>query len=333
MYKQKIWIGVLLLATGMAGFFVGVKVSTREYSALKISDTTDVVNNQIRTGGYTFINPLVDCDCAKPSKKFASVLLEDRLREYISVARKTNKATHISVYFRDLNNGPWIGIEEDEQFKAASLLKVPLMIAVLKKAETDPLFLHKQLTYYTALEEPFFKSNSDTGRLEQGKSYEVEYLLTRMIAYSDNQARNLLWAEIGRPLFDKVMSDIQINVSGVRTSDDLISVKDYSSFFRILYNASYLNKELSEKALYILSLSTFSEGLLAGLPIDIKVANKFGELGLQKDDELQLHDCGIVYCPPMPYLLCVMTKGKKREDLPKIISHISSIVYETVATD
>jgi len=109
-----------------------------------------------------------------------------------------------------------------------------------------------------------------------------------------------------------------------------MSVKDYSSFFRILYNASYLSKEMSSKALKLLTQVNFNKGLVAGLPKGVKIAHKFGERGYALNDIKQLHDCGIVYHPRKTYLICVMTKGNKIEDLEYIIQKISKFIYQTV---
>src|SRR5690606_549510 len=113
---------------------------------------------------------------------------------------------------------------------------------------------------------------------------------------------------------------------------DILSVKDYSAFFRILYNATYLSKEMSEKALSIMARSDFDIGITAGVPNNIHVSNKFGERGFVNHYEKQFHDCGIVYYPGSPYLLCVMTKGSNFETQIKIIAEVSALVYKNVAS-
>lgn len=64
------------------------------------------------------------------------------------------------------------------------------------------------------------------------------------------------------------------------------------------------------------------------IPSDVKVAHKFGER--YYGDIKQLHDCGVIYYPENPYLLCVMTIGKDFEDLAEVISHVSDVVYREV---
>lgn len=57
-------------------------------------------------------------------------------------------------------------------------------------------------------------------------------------------------------------------------------------------------------------------------------AQKFGER-VNSLQEIELHDCGIIYYPKNPYLLCVMTKGNNLDNLKSAIKNIYSIVYQS----
>jgi hypothetical protein len=112
---------------------------------------------------------------------------------------------------------------------------------------------------------------------------------------------------------------------------DIINI--IAGFFRVLYNATFLNAEYSNRALETLTHATFSDGLVAGIPKDVKIAHKFGErIERNSKGELivELHDCGIIYAPQTPYLLCVMTHGDSLETNATIIKEISSLVYDEV---
>jgi beta-lactamase class A len=118
----------------------------------------------------------------------------------------------------------------------------------------------------------------------------------------------------------------------VKGKYDSISVHGYSGFLRILYNASFLNKEMSEKALQIMSLQNFPYGLNAGVPKGTKVASKFGEFN-DKDnpDVIQLHEFGIVYHPKGPYILGILTRGNDWQMQADIIKSVSAMVYNSVS--
>jgi beta-lactamase class A len=118
--------------------------------------------------------------------------------------------------------------------------------------------------------------------------------------------------------------------------DNNLKIVDYAAFFRVLFNASYLTKESSQKALELLTHTDFTGGLVAWVSnSDILVAHKFGErgiIGANGIEEKQLHDCWIVYYPDRPYILCVMTRGLDWSKLQQTIADISKMVYEEVAS-
>ena len=250
------------------------------------------------------------------------------MQKMIASVSRDPDVEHLSIYFRDLNNGPWMGFNESEKFSPASLLKVPIMMAYLKKAENDLAFLKKEIIYKEDYQEKKFIGNVESGvRLIENEKYSIEELLKDMIVYSDNDSARILLENIDQSFLEKIYTDLTLPIPGKsKEVENFMTVKEYASFFRILYNASYLNREMSEKALEILSWSDFKDGLLAGVPNDIKVAHKFGERSL--DNTVQLHDCGIIYNKEKPYLLCVMTRGKKFEKLKWVIRIVSEKVWE-----
>jgi beta-lactamase class A len=98
-----------------------------------------------------------------------------------------------------------------------------------------------------------------------------------MINYSDNVATSLLDEKLNGTYYrNKVFTDLHIPVSK-NDSGILIDIRHYASLFRVLFNASYLNKVMSDKALELLTNVEFKKGLVAGVPENIRVAHKFGE--------------------------------------------------------
>ncbi len=141
-------------------------------------------------------------------------------------------------------------------------------------------------------------------------------------------------AKIDPNVLSQVYTDLGIENPDNAPEGYLISAKTYSLFFRILYNATYLNRTLSERALDILSKATFKDGLVAGVPEGSTVAHKYGEHIDSVDGQIsdvELHDCGVIYATSKPYFLCVMTRGSKVEDLTKLIKDISKLVYDVTS--
>jgi len=246
---------------------------------------------------------------------------------------KTNPdISFTSIYYRDLNNGPWIGINERELFSPASLIKVPLLITYYKLAENNPDILDNKIVN-TELFNPKDQNIVPEITLSQSQEYTVSELLDRMIIYSDNQAYDLLLKNIDNRKLIETYNNLGVDISlGFENPNgNILSVKQYASFFRILFNASYLSKDMSEKTLGLLSRVKFSQALVAGVPSNILVAHKFGERQYTDTGEKQLHDCGIIYLPNKPYLLCIMTRGKNIPIEENFVKQISSMVYQNIS--
>lgn len=276
-----------------------------------------------RTG---LTHPILDID---PDYEFREYRpFRHRVETLIEEAKKKGDITDASVYFRDLDNGPVFGVRDAASFRPASLLKLPIMIAYLKARETDPGVLRRRLTYHPRIR-PLVPFHRPSVALEPGREYSIDELLTAMISRSDNAAVHTLLPDMTVADYRKVYADLGLPRPNTRDADDPISVRAYASFFRILYNASYLSRDMSERALRYLAASEFPYGLRAGVPADMTVAHKFGESDDGKGTR-QLHDCGIVYHPRSPYILCVMTKGQDMGAMAAFIASVSGLVHRRV---
>jgi beta-lactamase class A len=231
-----------------------------------------------------------------------------------------------SVYFRQLNGGPWFGINEDTLFTPGSLLKVPLIMSIYMKAEKDPTLLTKTILFEggSALATEHYTSE----QIEVGKIYSVEDLARATLVHSDNNATLLLTQLVDKDEIEASYTNLGITVPTMG-QDYTMSVRTYASFFRILFNATYLNREHSNHLLESLTKAAFHDGLVAGLPKGVTVAHKFGERSYGNGASLQLHDCGIVYKARSPFLLCVMMRGDSGnyDTLAKNIQDIATLVY------
>lgn len=172
----------------------------------------------------------------------------------------TNPDVEIGLYVRNLNNGPWFGINENTLYSPASLMKLPVLMTYLKWIEEDPKIANKKVIFHDTNSGSLQYFQPST-RMIEGKEYSVRELLEEMIVYSDNQSMHILLDAVPGEFYTKVSKDLGITVPGVRTPEDFLSVKDVATFFRILYNASYLDRDTSEYALSMLSRATFHEGL------------------------------------------------------------------------
>lgn len=285
-----------------------------------------------RLGGFTLINPLLDCGNEIDARLFRGLEpLQQRVEDLVQRKTGPYRLTQVSVYFRDLNNGPWFSINEKERFAPASLLKVPTMIACLKQAERAPRFLAKRLTYTGEQDHTARQNIKPPESMQPGIAYTIDDLLFRSIAWSDNNANELLFSAVDKDLLADTYRAAGVTPPTRFTPDDYLTVQSYASFFRMLFNATYLGRDMSHKALELLTHTDFKDGIVAGVPPDMLVAQKFGErIPSPASGIRQLHDCGIIYYPDHPYLLCIMSRGTDFSALDDIIRDVSRMVYEGI---
>lgn len=315
-YYQKPLLVIISLILGIA---IGVNVG----------DKKDLNKAEMHETGYKYISPLIEC-FSNQSESPSNNELQSKIDNLIDKYLMEKKISEASVYFRDLANGPWIGINESKKFTPASLLKVPILITYYKIAETKPDILQTKILADSNYEGITIPNIMPTKKIISGQTYTVDELLTYMITDSDNHAANILLNEIPKDFFIKTYSDLGLAFPDISQPDNYMTVKDYASFFRVLYNASYLNKNYSEKALNLLSKSEYKNGLVAGVPSHTEVAHKFGERRDEAKNINQLHDCGIIYKQDKNYLLCIMTRGQNFDNLATTIKDISELVYQNV---
>ncbi len=251
------------------------------------------------------------------------ILLQEKLESGIQASIASGAINEAGVYYRELISGPTIALNQDEDFAPASLLKLPIAFWYYKKAEMDPGILTQEVEF-TGPPGVSIEHYPPADRLVPGITYSIESLIEHMLVDSDNDATQILTEFAGgREEINTVYYDL-----GIRGVDDyskyVIDVQTYSALFRVLFNEEYLNHEFSERILTMLSKSSFTQGLTHSLPASILVAHKFGErIPTESVGLNQLHDCGIVYAPNNPYLLCIMTRGKDYTQMAAFIADFS----------
>jgi len=282
----------------------------------------------------SYISPVLCRSQAAVAQTEPAALIRD-LQTYVAAQTARGAVQEVAIYYRELNNGPVFGVNQDTPFIPASLMKVPLMLTYLRHAENSPALL-KATIHSPASFEGTQDAYPPREVVAPNTGYTVEDLIKRAIIFSDNRAAILLENYATANLTDArppILETLaELGLTPVRPfhdqSDYYISVKQYASMLRLLYNAAYLSVGDSSYALGLLASAEFKDGLVAGVPAGVKVAHKFGEYSA--NGYVQLHDVGIVYRGSRTYILGVMTRGKDWDTNAKIIQEISRRVWNGV---
>lgn len=229
-------------------------------------------------------------------------------------------------YFEYLPTGTSISVNSNDEFYAASLFKVPVVMAYYhgkerKRMTDDPEVEIKQ--------EHLDKEFGDLWKKGAGTKMKASELVRLSLVESDNTAIKALLPIIEQQDFVPVYNGLDIDLHA-DNNGALISARTYASILKALHYSSVLNKEDSEEILQMLSETPFKDKIVAGVPENINVAHKIGDFSAGETDQ-GYRDCGIVYEPRRPYILCMFSKSDEATARERM-KMVSSKVYKYVST-
>ena len=307
-HKGKILIGVLVISILLNGYFIFAKPGTA--SSPQKESFEDLVEKY----------PLL-------SKRILAEVPNDYLVNFVDLRNqlRTTVAPYsdkFAFYFEYLPTGTSIGVNEKDEFTAASLLKVPVVMANLLLEEIEG---EDSMPDTITLTEDMINSNyGSLWKRGAGGIVTRDEAIKYALEESDNTAIDALISITDYKYFQRVHDGLDIELKDVQDTP-VITTKNYSSILRALYFASVVDKEDSQRILSHLSKSVHDKMLSAGVPESVEVANKVGVV----DGELYT-DCGIVYVPRRPYLLCMLSVSDEATALARM-SEISKMTYDFVS--
>jgi beta-lactamase class A len=321
---------LLVVVLGVTNLFLGYLLYVEKSSVGSEKNVGGVGGG----GAFNLLAPSValgDEEFWHKKVKFVPSYLElkERVNDsfYFSVKKYANSSASFGFYFEDLDTGAWVGINERDTFIPGSLLKIPTLVAVLKKVENGELSLDRRVM---VLGQDLDSNYGPLAYWGCGYNLSVFELINYTIYYSDNTANNALFRQIEIGDFFDSLTNLGVSTRSYIMSGSILmlSPKDESNIFRNLYYSGYLERNNSQLLLQLLASTNFTGGLPAGVPEGVVVSHKTG----QWRDYGEYHDCGIVYAPKKRYMICVMTRGITEDESARIIGEISHVTYDFISS-
>lgn len=275
---------------------------------------------------YKFTNPLLAINVNQSVGFLENDSLKSEIEALLNKSEKSGQITSAAFYFQEMESGRWLSINEDTKYSLGKFLKTPIMIAYFKEAESNPQILKKTLVYKT---QPGDASASNQIDLADGETYPLEEIIKDMIIDDSDSSAIILFDNIDKTYLNEVYSDLGIGYHEDKTSDDYLTVKFSSLFYRVLYNATYLTPQYSEEALNIISQGDQGSGFARTLPNDVPYAHR--NRSAVNGQSVQTNDCGLFYFPNHPYLLCGLVSGKSADFENNFLGQVNQIVYQDMS--
>lgn len=246
--------------------------------------------------------------------------LRQDLRQELS-----NLGYNYSFYFEYLPSGTSIKINQEVPMVGASLLKVPLIMNLFRAAEQGKIDLNQTLTIQ---EGDIDRRSGQLWQKGAGAQITVREAARETIVQSDNTAVNMLIAASANDfdLFQQSIDELDINLSVENENQTTLGAQAYSSVLKCLYLSCFLNYGDSQQIMDWLTEAQSPPRLRGGVPDDIKLAHKYGTSAGRSES-----DCGIVFVPKRPYIICMMVDAPP-EQANVIISDVSRKIYNYVSS-
>jgi beta-lactamase class A len=216
----------------------------------------------------------------------------------------------VGLYIKDLKTGHTFERNADKPFVSASLIKIPIMVAVCQAIHDGFLSLDTRIKLRSS------SRRGGSGELKwvhSGRTFRVSDLLYQMITKSDNTATAMMIDKLGygylNNSFNKFGLEVtQINPRGMSlasyihpSDDNYTTPREMGNLLEKLYKHELVDDALSDMMLEIMKGAKGRSRLAAYLPGDWKFARKTGLL------RRYCHDVGIVFSPNSDYVICVLT--------------------------
>lgn len=252
-------------------------------------------------------------------------MLENELKEIIEKCDED-----ISMLVKNLSSNKILfNYNEEKMYPSASIIKIPIMIEALSKADD----LQIPLLSIIKIKDSDKVDFSIITEQNLTECFFLE-LITWMIIYSDNTATNILIDLLGMDKINERINSLEMkNTKLQRKMMDFEAIKEGKNNFTSLedmlvvmeglYRGEIINKEVSKRAIDIMKNQRDNTMLKRYIQENVVLANKTGELNNSNND------VGIFYTKRADYFIGIfVNKVKDNQQAYEIIGKLSKKVYE-----
>jgi len=239
--------------------------------------------------------------------------LKTMVEEYLS-----KQSGKYGVTFIDLATNESFGVQDTDEYIAASTSKLPMNVLLYTKIESGEVDPEMKLQY---LKEDFEPGTGIIQNTAYGTEYTVRETSRLSIVKSDNCGINM----IIRLLDIENIRQYIVDLGGVvyYGKRHRSCPYDMALVSRELYRLYLSNPDVYGQLIYDLEHTDYNDKINAQLPPEVKVAHK---IGINTRVE---NDVGIVFASH-PYVLSVMTDDVDAGTARKRIAELSRMIYDYV---
>lgn len=231
---------------------------------------------------------------------------------------------HVGFYYKDLTTGEEFGYQENDQYKAASVIKLPIFMCVAKWIAEGKASWDDRIKVAHESKVPICGALT---LFSDEPMVDLKTLCKLMISLSDNCATNLLITHFGIPAYkeefqrlglkDTVLARILFDPSPITGNlRNYIVPKEMGMLLEQVYRRTFINEEVSAFIEEVLLLQQINHKIPGYLNYTVEIAHKTGE-----DEDISL-DVGIVFTEH-PFILCFAGHDTNVGDWENVMRQLS----------
>lgn len=232
-----------------------------------------------------------------------------------------------SVYVWDYETGHYADINASDEFSAASIIKIPVLLQFFRSVEANQVSLYDEMTLTSDLRA------EGSGGLQfkaENSKYSMDYLARIMITDSDNSSTNMIMSKIGSMTdVNQGIRDWGLKHTRVKTwlpdlqGTNHTTARDLATMLYNIENPKFLSMSSREKIFDYMGHVKNNRLIQAGLGQGASFLHKTGDIGKM------LGDAGIVYTPNgKKYIVVILANRPYNSPAGKdFIVHASEIIY------
>lgn len=282
----------------------------------------DLINPFISSENTQDVNTNTRIKASTNIKRIDMSLLKLEIEEIIKAQTPEGKNWIFGVVVTDLATNDQININETEQFDAASVGKIPILLTLYDQIKQGIIKETDTITIQDADIQDY-----GTGTLRYKKmpmTLTIRELADLMIKQSDNTAAYVLADKVGRSQIKNFVASL--NMSNTDTAENTTTPQDTNAMLVYTYNLKNTDPRTAGTLMNIMTKSAFEQRLPGQLPPDTIIAHKIGT------GTAQIHDVGIVLLEDRPYTISVFSKQINDEkQAENIIALISKKTFDTIS--
>jgi beta-lactamase class A len=229
------------------------------------------------------------------------------LQQRLAAVRSRYPVVNPGLFILDLSTGDYADLSGGKTFPAASVIKLPILIAFFQDLDAGKVSLTEKLVMSPNL---IASGSGYMQDLAPWSSYSAQYTIGKMIETSDNTATNMIIKRLGGArvlnqrfrswgLRDTTIRNWLPDLRGTNT----VSAQDLALILAKLAKGNLLSDSSQARAVAILKTCSTRSLLVPGIGSGAQIAHKTGDIGFA------IGDAGIIFMPNgRQYIAAVMLR-------------------------